>query len=351
MTFEEARGQFPVLEHVAYLNAGTNGPLARATVAAMTAQAEADLERGRSGREWIDAMLAGREAVRERIARVLNVEPTLLALTSSTTSACNIVLAGLGLRPEDEVVTTDSEHFGLLGPLHTSGARVVVVPGSEDAILGAVTPRTRLIAVSHVLWTTGKRLALERLKAETDVPVLVDGAQSVGAIPVNASSFDFYTVSAQKWLCGPEATGALYVADPDGLRITAPSYMSQDGYEPDGRFRARAGAVRFDAGWIAMPLLAGLTAALDAHPDWRYERAAEMTRRCHDLLAERVDVVTDAVESTLVAFRSDDPPALVNRLAERGVIVRDIPRTDLVRVSCGYWTSDDDLEQLVDALA
>jgi selenocysteine lyase/cysteine desulfurase len=61
-------------------------------------------------------------------------------------------------------------------------------------------------------------------------------------------------------------------------------------------------------------------------------------------------VVTEAGHSTLVSFRSDDPEGAVGRLAERGVIVRDLPGTGLVRVSCGWWTSDEDLERLVLAL-
>ena len=61
-------------------------------------------------------------------------------------------------------VTSDEEHFGLLGQVHASGARVVVAEAHEDALLAAVTPRTRLIAVSHVLWTTGRTLDLERLR-------------------------------------------------------------------------------------------------------------------------------------------------------------------------------------------
>ena len=69
------------------------------------------------------------------------------------------------LGAEDEIVVTDQEHFGLAGPVHVSGARVVVTEGSEEAILAAVTPRTRLIATSHVLWTNGRRLDLARIRS------------------------------------------------------------------------------------------------------------------------------------------------------------------------------------------
>ncbi len=275
MTFDEARAQFPVLERYAYLNAGTNGPLTRATVEALTAQAERELLEGRSGRPQFEALLAARETARSALAAVIGVDPSLVALTDSTTRGCGTVLMGLGLGPEDEIVITDQEHFGLTGPVYASGARVVVTAADEEAILAAVTPRTKLLALSHVLWTTGRRLDLARLKEASGLPLLVDGAQSAGAIEVDATPFDFYTVSAQKWLCGPEPTGALYVRDPDRLRIAAPSYLAQSAYESSGAFTPKDGAARFDSGWIAFPVLAGLVAALGTHPEWRYERAAD----------------------------------------------------------------------------
>ena len=100
------------------------------------------------------------------------------------------MLAGLDLRPEDEVVTTDAEHPGLLGPLHASGARVRVVevgarPAAEalDRLAGAVSPRTKLLALSHVLWTTGQAMPVHELRKQTGLPVLVE----LGALDVMAS--------------------------------------------------------------------------------------------------------------------------------------------------------------------
>jgi L-cysteine/cystine lyase len=358
VTPEEARAQFPVLERLTYLNAGSMGPLARSTVLAMAERLQRDRELGRSGETYLAEMRELRARIRELLAAELAVPADAVALAGSTTNACAIVTTGLGLRAEDEVVTTDVEHFGLLGPLHASGARVRVArvrdrPAGEAlaAILAEVGPRTRLIALSHVAWMTGNALPVYELKLETQLPMLVDGAQSLGAVPVDASPFDYYTVSAQKWLCGPDTTGALYVADPESLEVAAPTQFSQLHYEADGAFEPRPGAPRFDVGFVPVPSLAGLEAALRGSPEWRFEHAGAMAERCRELLAERFEVVTAPGQATLVTWRvPGDAAETAARLERQGVIIRNVPGTSWLRASCGYWTSEADFQRLLEAL-
>jgi L-cysteine/cystine lyase len=353
VTFEEARAQFPVLERFAYLQAGSVGPLARATIAAMSEAEQRGLEEGRGSRAQFDRILEEREELRAAVAGRVGVLPEHVALTASTTDGCNIVLAGLDLRESDEVVTTTDEHFGLIGPLHTSGARVVVVDPDPDRIVAAVTPRTRLIAISHVLWTTGALLPVHELRASTGLPILVDGAQSVGAMAVDAAGLDFYTVSGQKWLCGPEGSGALVLAEPEALRVRRPSYLSQRRYEPDGSFMPKDGAARFDPNLVPRAVTAGLRAAIDAIPDWAHARAEQMAAHFREgLAAEGLDVVVPEQRATLVSWRVpvDESETIVARLAAAGVIVRDLPRRGLVRASVGWWTNEDDLQRLLAAL-
>ena len=351
VTFAEARALFPVLDRVAYLNAGTFGPLSRPVADALMAGVARDLAEGRTGLPYFEETIALRDEVRHGFAALVAAPREQVALTTSTSEGCAIVLRGLRLERGDEIVTTTDEHFGLLGPLGASAATVVVVPPEPERILAAITPRTRLVATSQVLWTTGAVLPLAELRERSGVPVLADGAQSVGAIPVSAAGVDFLTISGQKWLCGPDSTGALVVADPERLGVPSPSYFAQIAYEPDGALTPHPSARRFDSGWWSAAALRGMLAALGVRPDWWHERGVAAADRCRALLEPRVELVTATVRATLVAFRPEEEPAeVVKRLHAADVHVRELPGRGLVRVSCGWWTSDDDLDRLVAAL-
>jgi L-cysteine/cystine lyase len=247
------------------------------------------------------------------------------------------------------VVTTDNEHPGLTAPLAARGASVRVAevlrhPASEalDRILGQVTPQTRAIALSHVCWLNGQVLPVVEVKRATGLPVVVDGAQSGGAIPVEAAEIDFYTVSCQKWLCGPEGTGALYVRDPERTPPGLGSHSTVHG----------EGVDRFQLGHHALPVLEGWATALDLHPDWRFERALSLTAFAREQLGRRYELATDEDRSTLVSFVvPGEPPAVRARLEDRDVIARDLPGTPWIRISCGYWNDESDIERLLAALS
>jgi L-cysteine/cystine lyase len=346
------RADFPVLERVAYLNAGSVGPLSRGTADAMAEWERAGLTAGRGAHSSFPARLELRERLRARLADLLGAPQENLALTGSTTEGCHIVLAGLGLRPEDEVVTTDAEHFGLVGTLGSCGASTKIAPvlgcsaaEALRAVVEAVTPRTRLIALSHVLWLNGQVLPIADIKRETGLPVLVDGAQSVAAIPVRVSDVDYYTVSGQKWLCGPELTGALYVADPEGLRPRLQIDPAASG------MAERSAASRLEMLFHPGALSAGLLHAIEELPPDAFERAAELTRHCRQALLEvGIDVLTEPDQGTLVSFTTAlAPEQAVSRCEEHGVVIRALPNGWL-RASCGWWNSEEDVDRLVASL-
>jgi len=122
MTWPEARARFPVLDRYAYLNAGSFGPLSRASLEAMAAVRTWEGANGRAGRSYHEDRVARGERVRALLADEIGVPVDNLALTESTTRGVHVVVIGLDLGPGDEVVTTDAEHFGLSGPLAASGA-------------------------------------------------------------------------------------------------------------------------------------------------------------------------------------------------------------------------------------
>jgi L-cysteine/cystine lyase len=354
------RDRFPVLREHAYLNAGTFGPLSQATLDAMAEHRAWEGEHGRAGKTYFESMLERRSRVRELIAAQIGATADHVALTESTTQGVHIVITGLGLGPDDEIVTTDAEHFGLTGPLAAAGVRFRIAavkgkPAAEyfDAIRALVTPRTRLLALSAVSWIDGTVFPWRELAEATGLPVLVDGAQAAGAIEVDASGADFFTVSAQKWLCGPDATGALYVRDAEALPPRLVGYPAAESYDiAEGTWVPKAGAARFDPTFTPVTSLVGLEAALSGLPAGRHARARELAERCRTMLLDAgIDVATEAGQATLVSFRVDgDPTETVERLYDRGVILRELPGSGLLRASVGWWNDESDLERLVDGL-
>jgi L-cysteine/cystine lyase len=350
-----------VLERLAYLGTGTFGPLPQRTVDLVVRWQKRVLVEGRSSLALWEESKEIRSDLRAALASTIGADSDSLALTTSTTEGCDVVLSGLLLGPEDEVVTTDLEHPGLLGALHVSPAQVRVAhlqdrPASEAlaAIEAELSDRTRLVALSHVAWTTGAVLPVGEL-AGRDFRLLVDGAQSVGAIPVDVRSLecDFYTVSGQKWLLGPDTTGALYVRPDrvDELALTAPSYLS---WEDTVALVPWPDARRFESVWIGPGPLAGLLASIrfaEELGEERFARAREITEACRELCGAKAELITEPEQATLVSFRPrGDAAEIVAALAERGVVVRDLPGLGWIRASCGFWTSPDDLERLAAGL-
>ena len=251
------------------------------------------------------------------------------------------------------MITTTDEHFGLLGPLHTSGAKVVVVDPEPERIVEAVTPRTRLLALSHALWTTGAVLPVHELRATTGLPILVDGAQSVGAMAVDASGLDYYTISGQKWLCGPEGTGALVVAEPEALGVARPSYLSQQA--TSGTARSCPRTARRGSNPTSRPRRTRSVCGPRFGPFHRGRTSGPASSRsasgpASPRLGWTSSYPRAARHSSPGGSPHEESADVVARLAEAGVIVRDLPGRGLVRASVGWWNDESDLERLVAAL-
>ena len=356
----ELRPAFPVLERLAYLNAGSVGPMPLAAADAAEAELRADLAEGRGGRAQFERLVQMGGELRGRVAGLFGCGSNEIALTGATTEGVNAVIGGLDLGPGDEILTSDEEHPGLLAPLaamrERRGAQLRIVPFAELA--GEVRPATRLVACSHVSWQTGRVMDTAALAA-ADAPVLLDGAQGLGAVPADVAQLgcDYYAASGQKWLCGPIGSGYLYVR---GDRIAelhpaAPGYQSLSEPVHALDLPLRDGAARFDGGLPPSHHLAWALAALDTLSaygiDALLERGPALAAQLADLLAARGLAVAPRGPSTLVSWEAADPEAESTRLLAAGFLVRHLPGTPYVRASVGAWTSEDEIERLVAASA
>jgi selenocysteine lyase/cysteine desulfurase len=356
----DLRAQFPVLERFAYLNAGTNGPVPRRALAAAEASLRRQAEEGRSSTEFFEELIERADALRARIAGLIGADAAELALNGSTTDGVNAVLHALDLRAGDELLTSDEEHPGVLGPLAAARAahdiRVRVVP--FDELAAAVGPGTRMVVCSHVSWITGKVVDATALAA-TGTPVLLDGAQGLGAVPVDVRALgcDFYAASGQKWLCGPNGLGYLYArADRiEDLRAPWSGYHAvEDPHDPLGS-PLQPDARRLGTGYPAHHHLEWAHASLDVLEGPGIggveERAIELALGLASRLADRGIVLSPRGRSTLVSFETPDPPALVERLAADRFVLRHLPETAYVRASVGAWNSEEEVERLAALVA
>jgi L-cysteine/cystine lyase len=356
MDHAKLRAQFPVCERVAYLNAGTCGPLPAPAVGVASQVLEEAARSGR-GTMYFGQMHALATQRRAAYAALLNAEAEDVALTTSTSEGIVRVLSGLDLRPGDEVLTSDEEHPGLLGPLAAARAQrgIAVREVPFDELAAAVSPATRLVACSHVSWLNG-RLAPDF--TGVDVPVLLDGAQGAGAVPVDVAALgcDFYAASGQKWLCGPVGTGLLWVS-PDWterLLTTGPTYLHLENPRAGLDALPAAGAKRFDtpAQSLEAAVLAATAFVVLASTGWAdlHEHATTLAETLARMLAADGREVAARDRTTLVSWHHDDAPAANKRLAAAGVVIRDLPGKGLLRASVGAWNDESDLERLLAAL-
>ena len=357
MNVSALRAEFPVLASRAYLNAGTDGPLAAKAVAAVGRELARELDEGRAMAHFERRFELARQ-LRGAYARALGCDAADVALTTCTTEGMAQTIEGLGLGRGDEIVTSDEEHPGLLGALGAAmqvhGVEVREVPFAEVA--EAVGPKTRLVACSHVGWMSGSLAPAEL--GELDVPVLLDGAQGVGAIDVDVHALgcDAYAGAGQKWLCGPDGTGMLYLSPAlrERLAVTRRGYANlaepaaglASGVHDDAR--------AFDALSLSAETLVCALSAIELleGAGWRavHERARTLAARLAELLAERGREPAPRAQTTLVSFASEDPVAERTTLAEHGVIVRNIPERPWLRASVGAWNDEQDLERLLEVL-
>lgn len=378
---DDHRRQFPSLAGKTYFNYGAHGTLPRSAMDAVVGSWEYMQKWGPFSTEindWIQQEVSKTIAC---FGTQLGAAPETIALTENVTTACNIVLWGLHWQQGDHLLISDCENPGIVAAiqevarrfrLHVSSFRVHTSENATiESVARALRSTTRLVVVSHVLWNTGQVLPLakiaelcrsNRVNRERTL-LLVDGAQSVGVLPLNlaVSGADFYAFTSHKWLCGPEGIGGLFVA-PESLEFVQPTFVGWRSVridESDGSFSWQPGAQRFHVSTSAYPLLAGCRRAVSIHDDFapiekRYARILEMSHYAWERLRKAdIECLQESPpEAGLVFFlsKADSPQNVVRYLETESCYTRFMYDPECVRLSLQYFTTRNEVDRLVDLI-
>ena len=378
------RHLFPGLADKTYFNFGGQGILPRPAYQAIL-DLYGDLEKNGpfsiAANQQIQALNA---QLRSTLAAVFEVDAATITLTDNVTTGCDIVLWGIDWQPGDEILLTDCEHPGIIAIVQAIGDRFGVTyrfcPILEtlnngdpcQVILDALTPKTRLVILSHLLWNTGQVLPLDQIMAtcrsyggEYPVQVLVDGAQSAGLLPLNFAELevDYYAFTGHKWFCGPAGVGGLYI-HPDRLGDIQPTYVGwrSINYGPKGEPRGWVkDGKRFEVATSAYPHYAGLNAAIQLHQGQgsateRYQQICALSRYLWQSLQQlpAIDCLAQhPPEAGLVSFtvKSELPHGgIVQKLEDQRFYLRTIADPDCIRACCHYFTTTAEIDALLTQL-
>jgi len=376
------RQRFPALANKAYFNYGGQGTMPQGAIDAIHQAHEYIQKTGPfsgASNGWI---VEEAKQIKMAIATELSVLPETLTLTEDVSVGCNIPLWGIDWQAGDHLLLTDCEHPGIIAAAHEIqrrfGIEITTCPlmatlnegNPTDVIAQFLQPTTRLVVLSHILWNTGQVLPLAEIvqlchAQPKIVRVLVDAAQSVGVLPLNLTELeaDFYAFTGHKWWCGPAGLGGLYVS-PDAQAILSPTFIGWRGItvnssgQPTGWM---ADGRKFEIATSDYTLYAGLREAIAHHQQWgtatdRYHQILELSHSLWQKLSDLPHVTclrTAPPESGLVSFMVEGQPhpAIVQALEQQNLLVRTILDPDCVRACVHYFTTEAEIEQLVEAIA
>jgi L-cysteine/cystine lyase len=374
MDIAEQRRHFPALQDKIYLNFGGQGPLATCAITAIQDAYRKGQMYGPFSRRALDWVAAQEDLTRTALAAILNVAATDITLTQSTTQGCAIVLWGWPWQRGEHLLLSDGEHPGVVATVAQLAQRFGLTWSTcplsyctENIITileKFVQPHTRMLVVSHILWHTGQVLPLAEIGAwcaQRDIRLLVDGAQSLGVLPLDMTGVDFYAATGHKWLCGPAGLGVLYTHPQyrEYLQPTHCGWRGLQGFQGQQPQWAPNGQ-RHEIATTAWELGTGLLASLTLHQTWgtstdRYERlrhtAGELWTQL-GTIPHLTRLLPHPPHGGLVSFRMENlaPEAIAQTLEQRGIYVRAVAAGDCVRASIHYLTTVEEVTELVQAL-
>ena len=369
--FAALRREFPLLQHMTYLNSGSYCALAKDVKAAFDTYLE---DRLQVGANW-DVWVTKNDAVRAAMARVLGATSDEIAVTASASAGLNALATAMQFTGErNKIVISDFEFPTNAQIWHAQeprGARVVHVRRDADgyippeAFAKHIDEQTKLVAITHVCFRNGARLdipGIVKLAREKGALVLLDCYQSVGSVDINVKKLDvdFAVGGMLKYLLGTAGIGFLYVRDAlvRALHPTHSGWFSQENiFAMDiTANRPAANARRFEAG--TPPVVncyateAGLKIILDVGTPAIEQRIRQLTRRCMDLLREMdwasVTPDVDARRGAMICVPSRASGPLSQELMRRNIYTSN--RDDNLRICLHFYNNDEDVDVLLAAL-
>ena len=379
MDLEKIRSQIPVLAHTAYMNTGWSGPPPRQVAQAMKDRIDLELEKGPIMPEVLEAGREIQYQAREAAAKVFNATVDEVLVTRNTTEGLNIVLSGLDWNQGDEIVICDMEHGSVIAPTQLIGQRYglpikvvhLEMSDSSEVILtkieDALTSKTRMVFISHILYATGRRMPAEELRKVTKdrgILLMLDGAQTGGHIELDMyrSGFDFYSIPGQKWLLGYEGSGALFIRR-EHLERIHPAHTGGRGIARPADanyFQPVSDSMeKFLGGSVSVPVqLAFLEATKFVQAVGIRnieERNLTLADSAKAKLAEIPGVTVNSplersASSGLVSFAisGQEPVTVVEQLwANHRLVVRQVGNPAGVRASLHFFNTEDEVDLLV----
>ncbi len=376
------RARFPVAERVVYLNTGWSGPSSREVVVAMERRLEREAFDGPTSPDVRNekGMLVRR--VRHAFASLIGADDDEVALMYTTTEGVNTVLRGLGLGAGDEVLTCNLEHNAVMIPAYVSRMRDPVeikivrfasrdetAASMLDAFEQAMTPRVKLLLLSHVSWNRGTRLPMREICAMAHARgalVAVDAAQSAGHIDFNVREMDcdVLALPGHKWLLGPDGAAAMYVRREliERLQPLAVVHGANRHYDFEGNFAYANDTIhKFELTTHSGPVLAGLATSLEMFAEIGMPaieaRCLELANRFVTGLCaiDGVHITTPldaSVRSAMVTFtvRDFNPHETVAALYGIDKIVGRVCNDKRVRVCFHIFNDESDVDRTLRAV-